>query len=155
MTDIGSLRTRVGGSSLSVSPIALGGDVLGWTADEATSRQVLDHYTGAGGNFIDTADVYSAWAPAHTGGESESVIGRWLSRRNDRDDLVIASKVGKKPDLRGLSSVSVRQALSASLARLGSGHLDLYYAHPRPDLRAAGSTPLSRTLPVKGDLWQL
>ncbi|MEJ7650218.1 MAG: aldo/keto reductase [Nakamurella sp.] len=109
--------------------MALGGDVFCWTADEQTSCLVLDEYVRTGGNFIDTADVYSAWAPDHTGGESESVIGRWLKRSGCRDELVIASKVGKKPDRPGLSEESVAKAVGESLSRLGISELDLYYAH--------------------------
>ncbi|RBM16487.1 aldo/keto reductase [Streptomyces sp. PT12] len=119
--------TRTVGS-LRVSPLCLGGNVFGWTADESTSFAVLDAYTAAGGNFIDTADSYSAWAPGHAGGESEAVIGRWLARR-DRDSVVIATKVGAHPELTGLAAPTIKRAAEESLRRLGTDHIDLYYTH--------------------------
>ncbi|WP_369266244.1 aldo/keto reductase [Streptomyces harbinensis] len=114
---------------LQVSGLCLGGNVFGWTADESASFAVLDAYTAAGGNFIDTADAYSAWAPGHTGGESETVLGRWLARRGRRDDIVLATKVGRHPDLTGLSAATIKAAADASLRRLGVDHIDLYYTH--------------------------
>ncbi|MFD7509722.1 aldo/keto reductase [Streptomyces sp. NPDC059853] len=114
---------------LQVSGLCLGGNVFGWTADEAASFAVLDAYTAAGGNFIDTADAYSAWAPGHTGGESETVLGRWLARCGRRDDLVVATKVGRHPELTGLSAATIKAAADASLRRLGVDHIDLYYTH--------------------------
>ncbi|UQA94563.1 aldo/keto reductase [Streptomyces halobius] len=115
--------------SLSVSPLALGGNVFGWTADEAESFAVLDAYVAGGGNFIDTADVYSAWVPGNKGGESETVIGNWLASRGNRSDVVIATKVGAHPDYKGLSSATIKSAVDASLARLRTDYIDLYYTH--------------------------
>ena len=98
-------KRRLGRSDLMVSPLCLGGNVFGWTADEATSFKVLDAYVDAGLNFIDTADVYSTWVPGHAGGESETIIGKWMKARGNRDKLVIATKVGSEmaPDRKGLS----------------------------------------------------
>lgn len=120
---------RIGGSDLYVSRLCLGGNVFGWTADEATSFRVLDDYVAGGGNFVDTADSYSAWAEGHSGGESETVIGRWLADRGRPENLVVATKVGKHPQFPGLSAPNVRAAAEASLARLGVEAIDLYYAH--------------------------
>ncbi|QHC20302.1 aldo/keto reductase [Streptomyces sp. GS7] len=115
--------------SLSVSPLCLGGNVFGWTADEAESFRVLDAYVAGGGNFIDTADAYSMWVPGHRGGESETVIGNWLAARGNRDQVVIATKVGARPDLKGLSAATIKTAVEASLTRLRTDHIDLYYTH--------------------------
>ncbi|WP_405743063.1 aldo/keto reductase [Streptomyces sp. NBC_01525] len=115
--------------SLSVSPLCLGGNVFGWTADEAESFAVLDAYVTGGGNFIDTADAYSAWVPGNKGGESETVIGDWLAARGNRDDVVIATKVGAHPDLKGLSADTIKKAVEGSLRRLRTDHIDLYYTH--------------------------
>ncbi|AKA04681.1 NADP-dependent aryl-alcohol dehydrogenase [Streptomyces noursei ZPM] len=115
--------------SLSVSPLCLGGNVFGWTADEAESFAVLDAYVAGGGNFIDTADVYSAWVPGNKGGESETVLGNWLAARGNRDDVVIATKVGARPDLKGLSAATIKTAVDLSLTRLRTDHIDLYYTH--------------------------
>ncbi|MFJ3826295.1 aldo/keto reductase [Streptomyces nodosus] len=123
-----SLRT-LGASGLEVFPLCLGGNVFGWTADEADSFAVLDAYTAAGGNFVDTADSYSAWAPGHRGGESETVIGTWLKARGNRSDVVIATKVSQHPDHPGLSAANIKAAADASLRRLGTDHIDLYYTH--------------------------
>lgn len=123
-----SLR-KLGTSDLEVFPLSLGGNVFGWTADEATSFAVLDAYTAAGGNFIDTADSYSAWVDGNSGGESETVIGRWVAARGNRDDVVIATKVSQHPDFPGLSGANIKAAADASLKRLGTDHIDLYYTH--------------------------
>ncbi|MEV7105979.1 aldo/keto reductase [Streptomyces atroolivaceus] len=123
-----SLRP-LGSSSLQVFPLALGGNVFGWTADEDRTFAVLDGYVAAGGNFIDTADSYSAWAPGNEGGESETLIGKWLASRSRRDDVVIATKVGAHPAYKGLSPTTVKEAAEASLRRLGTDHIDLYYTH--------------------------
>jgi aryl-alcohol dehydrogenase-like predicted oxidoreductase len=120
---------RVGSSDLEVFPLVLGGNVFGWTADEAATYAVLDAFAAAGGTMLDTADAYSAWAPGHTGGESETLIGRWLARRGRRDDVVIATKVSQHPSFRGLAAKNVRAAAQASLQRLGTDRIDLYYAH--------------------------
>ncbi|PLS30623.1 alcohol dehydrogenase [Bifidobacterium margollesii] len=122
-------RVNVGSSDLEVFPLVLGGNTFGWTSDEDTSRKVLDAYVEAGGNFIDTADVYSAWAPGNAGGESEIVLGRWLAVRGNRDEMVIATKVSEHPQYKGLSHDNVIAAANASLLRLGIDTIDLYYAH--------------------------
>ncbi|RAX20093.1 MULTISPECIES: aldo/keto reductase [unclassified Actinomyces] len=119
----------LGNSDLSVSPIGLGGNVFGWTADEPTSHRILDAYVDAGGNFIDTADGYSHWAEGHVGGESEAVIGSWLADRGRRDDVIIATKVATKPGREGLAAGNIRTALDESLERLHTDHVDVYYAH--------------------------
>ncbi|MER7315602.1 MULTISPECIES: aldo/keto reductase [Streptomyces] len=119
----------LGASSLQVFPLALGGNVFGWTADEAASFAVLDAYTAAGGNFVDTADSYSSWIPGNEGGESETLIGAWLKSRGRRDDVVVATKVGGHPAYKGLSPDNVKKAAEASLRRLGTDHIDLYYTH--------------------------
>jgi len=121
--------TSLGRSDLDVFPLNLGGNVFGWTADEATSFALLDAYVAGGGNFIDTADSYSAWVPGHTGGESETILGAWLAARGRRDDVVLATKVASHPGFRGLAPENVARAADASLARLGTDRLDLYYAH--------------------------
>ncbi|MFF7145097.1 MULTISPECIES: aldo/keto reductase [Streptomyces] len=123
-----SLRT-LGASDLEVFPLCLGGNVFGWTADEADSFAVLDAYAAAGGNFVDTADSYSAWVPGHRGGESETVIGTWLKARGNRSDVVVATKVSQHPDHPGLSAANIKAAADASLRRLGTDHIDLYYTH--------------------------
>ncbi len=128
MESMTSLRT-LGASDLEVFPLCLGGDVFGWTADEADSFAVLDAYTAAGGNFVDTADSYSAWVPGHRGGESETVIGTWLKARGNRSDVVVATKVSQHPDHPGLSAANIKAAADASLRRLGTDHIDLYYTH--------------------------
>ncbi|MEE4541200.1 aldo/keto reductase [Streptomyces sp. V4-01] len=120
---------RIGNSELTVHPLSLGGNVFGWTADEAQSFAVLDAYAAAGGDFVDTADVYSAWLDGNSGGESETIIGRWLARRGRRDDIVVATKVGGHPDFTGLKADTIKGAAEASLRRLGTDHIDLYYAH--------------------------
>ncbi|MFJ8954264.1 MULTISPECIES: aldo/keto reductase [unclassified Streptomyces] len=128
MTSSRSLR-KLGTSDLEVFPLSLGGNVFGWTADEATSFEVLDAYVAAGGNFIDTADVYSAWVDGNRGGESETVIGKWLASRGRRDDVVIATKGSQHPEFQGLSAANIKAAADASLKRLGTDHIDLYYTH--------------------------
>ncbi|KAA0933797.1 aldo/keto reductase [Streptomyces apricus] len=123
-----SLRT-LGSSDLQVFPLALGGNVFGWTADRAESFAVLDAYTAAGGNFVDTADTYSSWAPGNEGGESETVIGEWLAARRNRADVLIATKAGAHPRFKGLAPATVKAAAEESLRRLGTDHIDLYYTH--------------------------
>ncbi|GIG69482.1 aldo/keto reductase [Phytomonospora endophytica] len=120
---------RIGNSDLNVHPLALGGNVFGWTADEEASFAVLDAYVAGGGNFIDTADSYSAWVPGNSGGESESIIGRWMAARGNRDDLVIATKVARHPQRPGLSAANIAAAAEDSLRRLGTDRIDLYYSH--------------------------
>ncbi|MER5602683.1 aldo/keto reductase [Streptomyces sp. NPDC002265] len=123
-----SLR-KLGSSDLEVFPLALGGNVFGWTADEDHSFAVLDAYAAAGGNFIDTADAYSAWADGNQGGESETIIGNWVRARGNRADVVIATKVSQHPDFPGLTAANIKAAADASLRRLGTDHIDLYYTH--------------------------
>lgn len=132
----------LGKSGIAISPLVFGGNVLGWTADEAQSLHLLDAIVGAGINTIDTADVYSAWVPGHTGGESESLIGKWLQQRGGRDQVVIATKVGMAmPGGKGLSKAWIEQAVDDSLRRLNTDYIDLYQAHADdPD------TPLEETL---------
>ncbi len=127
-THMTSLRP-LGSSGLQVFPLSLGGNVFGWTADEAQSFAVLDAYAAAGGNFIDTADAYTAWIEGNHGGESETVIGKWLASRGNRSDIVVATKVGAHPDYKGLSATTVKAAAEQSLRRLGTDHIDLYYTH--------------------------
>jgi aryl-alcohol dehydrogenase-like predicted oxidoreductase len=123
-------RTPLGDSGIEVFPLSLGGNVFGWTAGKQTSFDVLDGYVAAGGDFIDTADSYSAWVPGNHGGESETIIGEWLSRRSgSRDDVVIATKVSRHPEFLGLGPDNVRRAARASLERLRTDRIDLYYAH--------------------------
>ncbi len=133
----------LGRSGLSVAPLALGGNVFGWSADEATSFSILDAFVDAGFNLVDTADMYSRWAPGHVGGESETVIGRWFKKSGKRDAVVIATKVGKDMggDDKGLSRAYIERAIDASLKRLQTDRVDLYQSHADdPD------TPLEETL---------
>ncbi|WP_055494442.1 aldo/keto reductase [Streptomyces sp. TP-A0356] len=123
-----SLR-KLGSSDLEVFPLSLGGNVFGWTADEAQSFAVLDAYTAAGGNFLDTADSYSAWIPGNRGGESETIIGKWVKARGNRSDVVIATKVSQHPEYRGLTAANIKAAADASLRRLDTDYIDLYYTH--------------------------
>jgi aryl-alcohol dehydrogenase-like predicted oxidoreductase len=116
---------RLGHTDLLVSPLCLGGNVFGWTADQEASFAILDAYRDAGGNFIDTAE----WVPGNKGGESEAIIGRWLARRGERDQLVIATKVGQSEHRGGLSRDVILAAAEESLRRLGTDWIDLYYAH--------------------------
>ena len=124
-------KRRLGRSDLEIAPLVFGGNVFGWTVDEAGSFQLLDAFVAAGGNCIDTADVYSHWAAGNHGGESETIIGRWLRERGGRDRLVIATKVGMQlaPDKKGLSRGYIMQAADASLARLQTDYIDLYQSH--------------------------
>lgn len=140
---------QLGRSELRVSPLCFGGNVLGWTADERTSLALLDRLVDAGLNFIDTADVYSAWAPGNKGGESETIIGNWLKRRGGRDRVVIATKVGSEmgPGKKGLSRRYIIEAAEASLRRLQVDHIDLYQSHwDDPE------TPVEETLAAYGEL---
>ena len=132
---------RIGRTDLDVFPLCLGGNVFGWTVNAADGFRVLDQFAAAGGNFIDTADVYSAWVPGQSGGESETIVGEWMASRRNRQRMIVATKVGLKPGLEGLSPATIRQAAEASLARLGVDRIDLYYAH-----RDDPNTPLEETL---------
>jgi aryl-alcohol dehydrogenase-like predicted oxidoreductase len=123
---------ELGRSGLHIAPLVLGGNVFGWTADEPTSFAVLDAFVAGGGNAIDTADVYSRWVPGHEGGgQSETVIGKWLAQRGRRDDVLIFTKVGMELalDKKGLSKVRIKQAVEASLQRLQTDYIDLYQSH--------------------------
>ncbi len=121
----------LGRSALQVAPLCLGGNVFGWTADEKASFAVLDAFVAAGLNFIDSADVYSAWVPGHRGGESETALGNWLKRRARRADVVIATKVGMQmaPDRKGLSAAHIVRSAEESLRRLQTDYIDLYFSH--------------------------
>ena len=140
----GTAFRTIPGTDLAVFPLSLGGNVFGWTADEANSFEVLDAYVAGGGNFIDTADVYSAWVPGHSGGESEEIIGRWLASRGIRDSMVVATKVGSGSSL---SRADIRQGAEDSLRRLGTDQIDLYYAH-----RDDPTTPLAETVAAFAEL---
>jgi aryl-alcohol dehydrogenase-like predicted oxidoreductase len=119
----------LGATGLDVHPLCLGGNVFGWTADEAQSFAVLDAYAAAGGNFVDTADSYSAWVPGNAGGDSEALLGRWMASLGNRDAMVIATKVGMWAAQPGLGARNVRVAAEGSLRRLQTDRIDLYYAH--------------------------
>jgi aryl-alcohol dehydrogenase-like predicted oxidoreductase len=139
--------TRLGRSDLDVFPLCLGGNVFGWTADEQQSFDVLDAFLAAGGNFIDSSDSYSAFAPGNVGGESETILGRWFAARGNRSSVVLATKVGRKPDRKGLSRANILTAVQESLERLQSDYIDVYYAHADdPD------TPLEETLTTFDEL---
>jgi aryl-alcohol dehydrogenase (NADP+) len=133
--------TRIHNTDVDVFPLCLGGNVFDWTADDRQSFDVLDAYAASGGNFIDTADVYSAWVPGHSGGESEKIIGRWMAARGTRNRMVIATKVGMAPGFKGLSGRTIRAAAEASLRRLAIDRIDVYYAHADDP-----ETPLVETL---------
>ena len=120
---------KLADTELDVFPLCLGGNVFSWTADEATSFDILDAYAAAGGNFIDTADVYNGWLPGYEGGESETIIGKWMKSRGNRDQMVIATKVGSLSTRKGLSAENIALASEDSLRRLQTDHIDLYYSH--------------------------
>ncbi len=120
---------RIPRTELDIFPLNLGGNTFGWTSDRDASFAVLDAFVAAGGNFIDTADLYSVWAEGHEGGESETVIGEWITARDNRDDVIIATKVGGLPTRPGLSADNVEAALDESLKRLQTDYVDMYYAH--------------------------
>jgi aryl-alcohol dehydrogenase-like predicted oxidoreductase len=137
--------TVLGSSDLDVFPLGLGGNTFGWTSDKDTSFTVLDAYVAGGGNFIDTADSYSAWVPGHAGGESEAIIGEWTAARGNRDSVIIATKVFSHPQFRGLSPQNVLAAADASLARLRTEYIDLYFAHrDDPDVPVAEAAGASQ-----------
>jgi aryl-alcohol dehydrogenase-like predicted oxidoreductase len=140
---------ELGRSGLMVAPLAFGGNVFGWTADEARSFELLDAFVDAGGNLIDTADVYSRWVPGHRGGESETILGRWLARGGRRDRVLIATKAGMDMggEDKGLSPAYLRRAVEASLTRLGIERIDLYQAHTDDP-----NTPVEDTLGAFADL---
>ncbi|MBN8747907.1 General stress protein 69 [Xylophilus ampelinus] len=139
----------LGRSGLQVSPLAFGGNVFGWTVDEAMSFRLLDAWLDAGFNFVDTADVYSAWVPGHVGGESETIIGKWLRQSGKRDRIVLATKVGKPmgEGKKGLRAAYIKEAVDASLKRLQTDHIDLYQSHDDDT-----DTPLEESLGAFADL---
>ena len=138
---------KLGRSGPEIAPLVFGGNVFGWTADEATSFKLLDRFVERGFNAIDTADVYSSWGPGLSGGESETVIGNWLARRGRRDDVVLMTKVGMWEPRKGLSADTIAAAVDESLKRLRTDHIDVYFAH----LDDAG-VPLAETLGAFGRL---
>lgn len=141
----------LGRSGLQVSPLCFGGNVFGWTVDEATSFSLLDAWLDAGFNFVDTADVYSTWVPGHAGGESETIIGKWLKQSGKRSRVVLATKVGKPMGAgkQGLKPAYIRQAVEDSLRRLQTDHIDLYQSHDDD-----AETPLEESLQAFADLIQ-
>ena len=136
-------------TDLQISELCLGGNVFGWSADERQSHEVLNVYSELGGNFIDTADVYSEWGEGHVGGESETVIGTWLKSRSSTDEIVIATKVSKLSTRPGLGRANILAACDDSLRRLGRDHIDLYYAHDDDQ-----ETPLEETMAAFTELQQ-
>ncbi|MDQ0392437.1 aldo/keto reductase [Labrys monachus] len=142
-------KRAIGRSDLMVAPLGLGGNVFGWSADEKASFAVLDAFVDAGFNLVDTADVYSAWAPGNQGGESETVIGKWMKERGNRDAIVLTTKVGSEmgPGKKGLSRSYITSAVEASLRRLQTDYIDLYLSHWEDP-----ETPLEETLGIYADL---
>jgi aryl-alcohol dehydrogenase-like predicted oxidoreductase len=143
------VRRPLGRSHLDTLPLALGGNVFGWTANEKTSFEVLDHFVGAGFSLVDTADVYSRWVPGNVGGESEAIIGKWLKSRGKRSQVLVATKVAGEisPGRKGLSAHHIKSAVEDSLRRLQTDYIDLYQAHYADD--AVG---FEETLGAFGDL---
>ncbi len=142
-------KRRLGKSNIEVAPLALGGNVFGWTADEPISFRLLNGFVDAGLNLIDTADVYSVWVPGHQGGESETVIGNWLKRSGRRKDVIIATKVGNvmSPEKKGLSKAYILRAVEDSLRRLQTDSIDLYQSHVDDP-----ATPIEETLEAYAEL---
>ncbi len=136
-------KCKLGNSGLKIAPLVFGGNIFGWTVDEARSFELLDAFVAAGFNCIDTADVYSRWVPGNRGGESETLMGKWLKARGGRDKVVICTKVGNEmlPDMKGLSKRYIIQAVEASLKRLQTDVIDLYQSHVSDP-----TTPLDETL---------
>jgi aryl-alcohol dehydrogenase-like predicted oxidoreductase len=134
-------------TNLEVHPLCLGGNVFGWSANREESEQVLNYYFDNGGNFIDTADMYSQWVEGHVGGESESIIGDWIERKGNRENVVIATKVAKLNTRPGLSSKNIISACNDSLKRLRTEYIDLYYAHQDDP-----ATPMEETLSAFSEL---
>jgi aryl-alcohol dehydrogenase-like predicted oxidoreductase len=132
---------KLANTDLTIYSLCLGGNVFGYSADKENSEAVLSFYADNGGNFIDTADMYSQWAPGHIGGESETIIGNWMKKRGNRDQMIIATKVGKLDTKPGLSPSNIISACEDSLKRLGSDYIDIYYSH-QDDL----DTPIEQTL---------
>jgi len=142
-------KRRLGQSSLYIAPLAFGGNVFGWTADETTSFALLDAFVAVGFNFIDSADVYSRWHPGNQGGESEAILGKWLKSRGNRGKVIVATKLGIEmaPGKRGLSRRYMTEAVEASLRRLQTDYIDLYQSH-----RDDPETPIEETLGAYGEL---
>jgi len=140
-------QRSLGKSALSITPLAFGGNVFGWSADEKRSFELLDAFVDAGFNLVDTADVYSAWVPGNKGGDSETIIGRWFKQSGKRNRVVIATKVAKWDKQPGLSPVNIVQAVEGSLKRLQTDHIDLYQAHEDD-----ATVPLEETLDAFGRL---
>jgi aryl-alcohol dehydrogenase-like predicted oxidoreductase len=142
-------KRKIGDSGLEVAPLALGGNVFGWTADEPTSFAILDAFVGAGFNLIDTADTYSRWVPGNKGGESETIIGKWLKRSGNRKKVIIATKVGSEmgPNSRGLTKPYILREVEESLRRLQTDTIDLYQSH-----KDDPETPLDETLEAYSQL---
>jgi len=142
-------KRKLGNSGLEVGPLAFGGNVFGWTADEPMSFKLLDAFVASGLNLIDTADVYSKWIPGHKGGESETIIGNWLKQRGGREKVVIATKLGVEmgPEEKGLSKAYMLRAVERSLERLKTDYIDLYQSH-----RDDTETPLEETLETYASL---
>ena len=140
---------QIGNSNIQVAPLALGGNVFGWTADEVTSFKVLDAFVDAGFNLIDTANTYSKWLPGHKGGESETVIGKWFQKSGKRDKVIIATKVGMEmgDGKKGLAKNYILEEVEASLKRLQTDHIDLYQSHADD-----ANTPLEETLEAYAQL---
>ena len=136
-------------TSLTVHPLCLGGNVFGWSATEAQSFDILNAYAMHGGNFVDTADVYSEWKEGNEGGESEKVIGNWMRKHSNRDSMIVATKVAKYSKRPGLSAKNIVAACNDSLRRLQTDHIDLYFAHEDD-----ATTPLGETLEAFTDLIQ-
>ena len=132
---------KLSNTDLTLYPLCLGGNVFGYSADKENSEAVLSFYADNGGNFIDTADMYSQWAPGHIGGESETIIGDWMAKRGNRQKMIIATKVAKLDTRPGLKAANIKAACDESLKRLRSDYIDLYYAH-QDDL----NTPIEESL---------
>lgn len=144
-------KRPLGDSNVQIAPIMLGGNVFGWTVDEATSFGILDAFVDRGFNGIDTADIYSRWAPGHKGGESETILGAWLARSGKRDRVVLATKVGMDmgEGRKGLKAAYIKESVEGSLRRLRTDHIDLYQSHQDDE-----STPMDETLKAYAELIQ-
>jgi aryl-alcohol dehydrogenase-like predicted oxidoreductase len=142
-------RRKLGNTGFEILPLALGGNVFGWTIDELSSFKILDAFIAAGFNFVDTADVYAKWVPGNKGGESETIIGNWLKKSRKRSEVIVATKVGMEmaPDKKGLSAAYIFRAVEDSLKRLQTDYIDLYQAH-----KDDPETPLEETLGAFGKL---
>ncbi len=142
-------KRKLGNSGLEISPLVFGGNVFGWTLDEASSFKLLDAFVAAGFNAVDTADVYSKWVPGHTGGESETILGKWLKRGGNRNNVIVATKVGMEmaPEKKGLSKAYILRAAEDSLRRLQTDRIDLYQSHTDD-----ADTPIEETLGAFAEL---